>query len=291
MSESLEHYGVLGMKWGIRRYQPYPVGKHGKFTGKIENKSRKFAGQDHNQDIVVKAGSNVYRVQNRPKVSKGKKAVYITLDGKSALNYVNMEMNPDANKLPGTDATKDVRVVKMKIPNDLVIPSYNKTIETFIKTMNEETKGEWLTKDKNGKYVFRKSIMSRGQDFLADEWDNAKTLKDVSKLYIESLDSLMANKKTRDAFFKNLSDQGYNAIVDEVDASGRFSMGSSTIVFSGKSLKTVDNKKIPKDGADFLEKLNGNSMFGDYSRNDIKAARESKEGQEWLKYLEIEKKK
>ena len=39
--ETLTHHGVLGMKWGIRRYQPYPKDYHGdgRFVGK-EGKSR-----------------------------------------------------------------------------------------------------------------------------------------------------------------------------------------------------------------------------------------------------------
>lgn len=39
--EVLAHHGILGMKWGIRRYQPYPKDYHGdgRFVGKT-GKSR-----------------------------------------------------------------------------------------------------------------------------------------------------------------------------------------------------------------------------------------------------------
>lgn len=32
-NNEIYHHGVKGQKWGIRRYQPYPKGKHGKFLG------------------------------------------------------------------------------------------------------------------------------------------------------------------------------------------------------------------------------------------------------------------
>src|SRR5699024_2231795 len=42
MNDELQHYGIKGMKWGVRRFQPYPKGKgpKGRFLGKeFKNKT------------------------------------------------------------------------------------------------------------------------------------------------------------------------------------------------------------------------------------------------------------
>ena len=165
----LEHHGIIGMKWGVRRFQPYPKGYHGdgKYVGKDDKP--KTADKDH------EVGS--------PKSDHKKEIKEAEIKSRHQ-NKVRMEVTRAIEE----GDKKRLRKVADKMTTDEYVENLNKLVSKGVTEATNKGDPDQLRKYK--------------KDLTPKEYENAKNLakfnKAINELDVKAMNSLMSKISTED---------------------------------------------------------------------------------------------
>ena len=98
--DTLTHHGIKGMKWGVRRYQPYTTPGRGRFLGKTKPKKPPI----NTKGLSMRDANAKRRLMTS--TTKGKKTIDVNPTAKAKLDKLN------AKQKAQTSATKEKRVSK-----------------------------------------------------------------------------------------------------------------------------------------------------------------------------------
>lgn len=222
-SDELAHHGILGQKWGIRRYQ----NKDGSLTPAGE-KHYKVVGKDTDDrigfkdDIRIKAGTAAYRIARNESDNRDIRYIsYRNNDRQFYKGYWGGFLKSDKIYEQQYQTAKDLLIPSAKTRQKLLSDMFYD--DAFIKTIYGE---RWTKNTKD--------------DFMTK---TARWSKEQKANYVAGY--LGGNQELLSMYGKKVVDRGFNAVIDD---GGRTVGEMPIIVFAA-------NKNLQQTGANAVGAL------------------------------------
>lgn len=267
-SNELYHYGVLGMKWGVRR-TPEQLGKHKIRKGTTMYRSTADSNEStsgHKYVTFLKVDRDLYRGAYANEIAKNSEK----FDGKV---YENVYKLKEDLKIPSRNEVKEVihelrnrdANYKMAVENGRAYclmkfknngrDSYYENIEEYFVTSKEKMPDDY---DK----AREKAIKGTMYKFLNKYKDQP-----IDGLFRDTVSSFGLSEANRTAVINELKKRGYNAMVDEAGVGGNNMWHpregvEPLIIFDGdSSLKKVSTSAIDDKTMNKAYKRHSNWYF------------------------------
>lgn len=252
INSELYHYGVLGMKWGIRRYQ----NKDGTLTAEGVKRAQSSMNKQANkglprneltQERSIPAGTKMYRtsVKNDEKLTGPTYVSYLDADRNHYKGgWIRITNNSDKAYEHRYTLNTDLKLPSRQTQQEVI----NKVIKKNDKYLHEAVKGfidQIVPKNSWDYWEIEESYDGGIKKFVDDsvkEWRD-KTPEELAYSVSQSL-GLAPNVKKE--IIKSLQQQGYNAMVDEASVGGQNGWrkeGYDPLIIFDSSVLTKDNTK------------------------------------------------
>lgn len=239
----LKHYGVIGMKWGVRRYQ----NKDGSLTrlGKRLLDERE-------------AGSNFQRlVKNGGTVSKGTKTYRVIKEGANEIGDTTyVSLSPSQNSRYALEfktlGARPVKALELEIAKEVKIPSLDETSKILNSVISSKKFADVFEEEAKTMTTFNQQYGMHRNYSLQDYRKLQDISPDISSKYI--LAAMPMPTKTgeylRKAIPKAVQEKGYSGLIDLHSTSmasvkkGRDYLTENVMIFDKNSLQISGTEKI-----------------------------------------------